>query len=292
MPSIDSDAYDDGTGFLGDLADSIERYPYKGKQQFISTLNQELDRRLSDPIEDTSEWVLFTGIDEKTFIRDFLDPLHHDTDTLTTDTTRFSSYDNFNNLLLVGIMSSDPPHAVVAPEFQTLLIETLKPMDLSEAIRTLSGSFTEGPSGRKAPDSSWAPRRVPRGRSKNWPTVVLEVAFTEPQSKLSSDVRYWLHQSQGEVKIVLTLTIDRRKPNILLEKWELLENRTQRIDISMDANKGINIRGGPLVIEFEKLFLRPADSPKETDIMIDTDGFKRLATRIWEEQEFLEMGWL
>lgn len=48
MPSSDSDTHDDGTGFLGDPDDSIVRYHYKGKQQFIRTLNKELDCRLAD----------------------------------------------------------------------------------------------------------------------------------------------------------------------------------------------------------------------------------------------------
>lgn len=57
----------------------------------------------------------------------------------------------------------------------------------------------------------------------------------------------------------------------------------------MGTNKRIRVDGGPLVIEFEKLFLRPSEYPKETDITIDTTMLEKLANAIWKEQEFAEM---
>lgn len=63
------------------------------------------------------------------------------------------------------------------------------------------------PHGAKQADNSWAPKRFPPGRSKKWPTVVIGVALgplntdseaateSEAQSKLETDVRFWLGQS-------------------------------------------------------------------------------------------------
>lgn len=287
MPSTDSDTNDYGTGFLGDLQPSIKRYSYKGKQQFASTLNKEFNGKASDSIENMSEWVLFTGIDEETFVQDFL----NSADETDEWTENWTSFDSSHNLLLIRIPLS--PHEVAADTFKKLLLFALQPMGLENALQRLSRTDTEGPSGRKQADGSWAPRRVPIGRSRNWPSVVLEVALSEAQSKLSSDVRYWLHQSQGDVKIALTLTINRQKPEIILEKWELQndrQHRTQRVKISMGANKRITVSDGPLVIDFEKLFLRPSETPEKTDTEIDTDMLKELATMIWEQQGFVEMG--
>lgn len=123
------------------------------------------------------------------------------------------------------------------------------------------------------------------------PTVVLEVALSETQSKLSSDMRFWLNQSHGSVKVFLTLAIKYKGPQITLEKWELRNDRqhqTRRVDISVGTNKQIRVDGGPLVIEFEKLFLRPAEDAREDDITINTDIFEELATEIWKEQEFVK----
>lgn len=41
-------------------------------------------------------------------------------------------------------------------------------------------------------------------------------------------MRLWLHESQGDVKIVLTLAINRQMPEIVIEKWELNDNRPYR----------------------------------------------------------------
>ena len=68
----------------------------------------------------------------------------------------------------------------------------------------------------------------PRGRDRNWPTVVLEVAVSESQSKIQSDVRFWSWKSQDKVSLVFTLTVDRQNPRIVIEKWEPAGDREHR----------------------------------------------------------------
>lgn len=290
MPSIDSIPKGHGTGFLGNLEPSIKRFPYQGKRQFNNIMKQEFQRRAqsSDPIEKWSEWVLFTDLDEETFTRDFLNSAN-ETHQIDDWTANCPSYDSSLRLLLTKMPLS--PHEVALQVFETLLFSALKPMELHRAVRLLRSTTVDGTSGRKEPDGSWAPHRLPRGHPKNMPTVVLEVALSETQSKLSSDVRFWLNQSHGGVKVVLTLAISRKGPTITLEKWELRndrQHRTGRVDISMGANKRIRVDGGPLVIKFEKFFLRPAEDAREGDITINTDMLEELATEIWKEQEFVE----
>jgi hypothetical protein len=291
MPSTDLITHDYGTGFLGDLEHSIKRFPYQGKRQFNNIMKQEFQRRAhsSDPIDKWSEWVLFTDLDEEAFTRDFL---HSTNETHQIDdwTANCPSYDSSLRLLLTKMRLS--PHEVASHIFETLLLSALRPMGLHRAIRLLGNTTVCGTSGRKEPDGSWVPHRPPRGHPKNMPTVVLEVALSETQSKLSSDVRFWLNQSHSSVKVVLTLAIDRKEPRITLEKWELWndrQHRAGRVNISIDTNKRIRVDGGPLVIEFEKLFLRPAEDAREGDIKIGTGMLEELATEIWKEQEFVEM---
>lgn len=54
-----------------------------------------------------------------------------------------------------------------------------------------------GEEGTKKPDKQYRSIRIPRGRTKDWPTVVLEVALSETTRKVIRDVKYWLRQSQG-----------------------------------------------------------------------------------------------
>lgn len=291
MSSTDCIANDHGTGFLGDLEPSIKRFPYQGKRNFNEIMKQEFQKRAqsSDPIEKWSEWVLFTDLDEKTFTRDFLNST---TDTHRIDdwTVNCPSYDSSLRLLLTKIRLA--PHEVAASLVDRLVCRALTSMGLDRAIRQLRRTTVFGTTGGKMEaDGSWAPRHPPRSHPRDMPTVVLEAALSETQSKLSSDVRFWLNQTHGAVKVVLTLAINRKGPQITLEKWELRDDRqhrTGRVDISMGTNKRIRVDGGPLVIEFEKLFLRHAEYAREGDITFDTDMLEELATGIWEEQEFVD----
>jgi hypothetical protein len=103
------------------------------------------------------------------------------------------------------------------------------------------------------------------------------------------DVRFWLHQSNGDVKVVVTLQINRQTPETTIEKWELQNDRQrcmQQFIISKSKNQQIIVRNDPLVIQFASLFLRPASIPKETDINVDAGKLQLLATNIWDEQGF------
>jgi hypothetical protein len=287
MSSTNSTTNDHGTGFLGNLEPSIKRFPYQGKRQFNKIMNQEFQRRseLTDPIEKWSEWVLFTDIDEETFTHDFPE----DSERKTNDwTTSPASYDSSLCLLLARIALL--PHEVASGRFGWLLISALIPMGLERGIVPFGSATVYGTGGVKQPDSSWAPR-LTGGKLRKKAALVLEVALSETESKLSSDVRFWLNQVHGDVKVVLTLAIEREGPGIVLEKWELRDGcpiRTGRVGISMDADKRARA-DGPLVIEFEKLFLRSAEDTREGDIVIDTDMLEDLATEIWEIQEFVEV---
>lgn len=60
----------------------------------------ELQRHQNAPAEDISEWVLFTGVDKSTLVRDFLEP-----STPWTD-AGWSSFDASQGLLLASTPNS------------------------------------------------------------------------------------------------------------------------------------------------------------------------------------------
>lgn len=115
-----------------------------------------------------------------------------------------------------------------------------------------SGKIIHGTTQSKQGDGGWAPKRPPHGHSKKWPAVVLEVAVSENYSKLFSDARFWLYESQGDVKIVLALAVNRESPEVTIEKWELRDNRihcSQNVNISKSqAGSIITVCGDPLAI--------------------------------------------
>lgn len=107
-----------------------------------------------------------------------------------------------------------------------------------------------------------------------------------------SDVRFWLYESQGDVNVVLTLIFNRQTIEITIEKRELQNGRirrTQITTISKSHSGSITVRNEPLVIEFDKLFLRSPETPKETNIYIECDKLEKLADAIWSAQD--PWGW-
>jgi hypothetical protein len=266
-----------GSGFLGDLAPTVRRFPYKGKEQFQDILGVEYDRLQDTP--DASQWVLFE-IDEQTFAQDFLSTSESSVDKSWT------SFDASRRLLLAKMAT--PEHTTASMAFHDALKAALEPMGLRKTLQPFSGTAIRGDRGGKRGDQGWGPFRPPRGRSRKWPTVVLEVAVSEPRSKLQSDVRFWLRESKGDVKVVFTLAVNRRTPEVTIEKWELENDRphrTQRVSVSKATSGQVTVRNDPLVIEFGKLFLREASMPKEKDIVIDKDELQDIATSVWLVQD-------
>ncbi|KAL4782809.1 hypothetical protein BJX76DRAFT_368903 [Aspergillus varians] len=266
-----------GRGFLGCLTPSVvQHYPYRGKEQFLDDFQHAIDAT-----SHTTEWFLVTGVNSEIFTREFLE----------SDNRPFSSwcsYDAELELLLLRMIKS-AAHEAAAEAFQTMLIEAIAPTGMSHSLQALGGATRFAIIGNKEPDKSWVPFRIPRGRSNNWPSVVLEVAYSETTAKLQSDIRYWLRASQGDVKIVFTLKIARNKPRITIEKWEINENGRVHLEtqVTISRNGGsVIIYGSPLTIGFEKLFLRPPSIPRERNIEIDENGLEFLATAIWHQQRF------
>lgn len=266
-------------GLLADISPNIRRYPYINLNQFKEIMNQEYARLQDD--KDASEWVLFE-IDKKTFTRDFL--LNPDPDKLLKNS--WSSFDAVESLLLAMGMTKE--HSLASVAFGQMLTDALAPMSLNHALQAYPGVEIEGDTRNKIPDNSWSPKRLPRSRSDKWPAVVLEVAVSESQPKLQSDIRFWLRESQGDVRIALALTVDRKRPHILIEKWETQDgrpHRTQKVTVYKGGNNCVYV-SGLLTIEFEKLFLRAIDTPKEADIHFSEDALKILAETIWVPQRF------
>ena len=124
--------------------------------------------------------------------------------------------------------------------FGNELIKVLIPMGLRFALQTYSGATIKDDENWKQGDNGWAPNRPPPGHDRKWPTVVLEVAVSESQSKLQSDVRFWLREGQEKVKLVFTLAVDRNSPKITIDKWEPEGHRevcTQHVTVYQGAHK-------------------------------------------------------
>ena len=155
----------------------------------------------------------------------------------------------------------------------------------------------------KEGDSAYRPHSF-RPNETDWPTIVIEAGVSESLRRLRFDASWWLTESGGDVKIVIIISIQRAKSRLQIEKWEhapcrrLLPLRTpnnnhnnfirqlptkvQQITIISNAVAGapLPVTGAPLVLEFDKIFLRPAVLP-ETDITFTAQELSTWAAGIW-----------
>ncbi|KAL4761713.1 uncharacterized protein BDW70DRAFT_149768 [Aspergillus foveolatus] len=246
-----------GRGFLGYLTPAvIPHCNYRGRDQFLDDYKQG-----ETTIGKENEWLLVTE---------------------TSPFSRWAAYDRELEVLLIR-MTKHLAHESASRTFNTILLDAIDPMGLKYSLVQIGSSTHFGAGGAKEADEAWTPEHVPRDRSHTWPSVVLEVAYSETPAQLQSGVRLRHRESQGDVKST---------PQITIEKWEEMEKstngrfqRTQKTVIMRNFG-GIRFTGAPLVIAFHKIFLRPPNNPKEQDVVLNHNQLEFLAETIWDQQQF------
>jgi hypothetical protein len=89
-----------------------------------------------------------------------------------------------------------------------------------DAIHARGAAAHHAELGSKCADSAYTALQLPFGRTPEWPSIVVEVAYADSASKLLSDVRFWdTVAPAGEVVLVVPIAVARERPEIVLEKW-------------------------------------------------------------------------
>lgn len=86
----------------------------------------------------------------------------------------------------------------------------------------MTTTFQVGISGKQA-DDCLLPRirQGSFGETCGWPTLVIESGVSESLTKLHHDAKWWFESSDGQVRYVIILCIDRARKTILLQKLQL-----------------------------------------------------------------------
>jgi hypothetical protein len=155
-------------------------------------------------------------------------------------------------------------------------------------IRVLcAGSKGKQPNGCVLPLS-----RLQRGREQ-WPTMVIESGVVASLPRLREDARWWLRNSQGQVRIALVIGIHRQSRKLVFEKWEqqkpaLTHQLPRQPEASPQAHAAQTIEispepayEAPLVLPFEELLDRPRQG-KETDIVLTKERLRESLHFVWE----------
>ncbi|OJI97990.1 hypothetical protein ASPVEDRAFT_880478 [Aspergillus versicolor CBS 583.65] len=263
------------------LPSTTVEYEYQGKQHLLDVVERTRETSWKET------HIIFTGLDPQTF--------EHEIEN--TDCRRINqSFDTYLpqfGLLLLEMPASDV-HETTSNRLNLMIMEAL-PRRLRRALSMRGETGYQSATRQKCADQAYVPKRLPSGRSNHWPSMVIECGWSETRAKLERDCRWWLHDSDGDVKIALSISVHMRRKQIIIQKWESFQLQTragqaqtgerlaQTIVLSQVRDHPIRLTGPPLRLEFDKVFLRqPLPTQGEHDIEITAEDLRFLAQDIWQ----------
>jgi len=160
-------------------------------------------------------------------------------------------------------------------------------------------------------DQGFGPK-LERASEHCFPTVIIEVGYSQSWAALRMKMAFWFDISGGDVKIVLVIKPNAAAKQITIEQWKL-GNRTSRLGatttrlssfqlhqpvcvqlITITQNPTIgdtdpdrfnpacyDVTRGDLVLDFIDVYLRQPISP-ETDIIMDERFLQSTAAEYWK----------
>ncbi|KAJ5980112.1 hypothetical protein N7481_007410 [Penicillium waksmanii] len=208
------------------------------------------------------------------------------------------------SLQILIITMPSRPHEEAASSFDILIAALAKEMKVYRRLANCGSTLVETPDRSKQADRSWQPTR---SQSK-FPTVALEVGFSETTAKLERDIAWWINTSKGNIRMGLTIDI-KRSGSIEIKSWTpafmpvpshvyitahgrpVVERHisdpppprmTQRIFITRGRD-GCNptIEGGDLIIPFHALMLEQAGDGEHDFVLTTELLLQDLAERVW-----------
>lgn len=202
------------------------------------------------------------------------------------------SADLKDKILLIETMVS-LKHELIAREVEFKIKRKAENM----GIVLLSGGGTTVQSGNyvKQPDCSFFPKPA---HLRTWPTLVVEVGWSETEQKLAVDAQGWLEAQGSQTNLVLTIKVERACQKITVRMWEKREPRraTRSSQISAVATQQTEITysngsttvTGEIQLPFDQVFDRPPNpnKPIERDITLSRQDLIDIAEEGWEAHGF------
>jgi hypothetical protein len=198
------------------------------------------------------------------------------------------------NTLIIKVPT--PEHESAIYKISTDFASRFTRMGLSDItdLKGLGASTYKGLSVRKEADSCWRPLAT-RPHPMDWPTLIVEVGVSQTLRMLRNCAKWWISNSQGQVKIVLLVKLNRAQRAIHIEKWEcttvtpryntrsnhlptLTATQIQTFDIN--ANGVVTGDPPPLILHFQNILLRQP-IPPEQDLIYTTQDLQGWANSIW-----------
>lgn len=264
------------------VTENTNFYHWKDKDDFLAVRDSEISQYTADRSGRASQYFVFLNVSKKIFNLYFADSNDNQFDA--------DSYYHKEEAIVIKMIS--PMHETAHLVFFATLVAKLGDMKMEKKLQPIGASTTKTNGRDKEPDQSYRPISLPKGRSRQWPSVTVEVGFSESRTKLANDARWWLTESAGYVKSIITIFIRKVRKEITFEVWSLVPGpngmfpRVTYRTVLCQEKDGDNIEMSnevAMTIPFESLFLRLAEGPIERDVEFEKDDLKYIADRVWDE---------
>ena len=228
---------------------------FRGARAFKAACTKR-EQNFRDGLMELNEYIRFTGVSLE--------------DMKTVDRVRRSLvkmcclYDAAEEVLIVKLMVGFG-HQSASIALLLAFAYKLRDLGLRKEIECIGSTRFGGPRRHKEPDQSFKPIRT-RPAPGAWPSLTFEIGFSESSNQLRNDARFWLIQSQLQVRIVVIVHIDRVRKEIQIERWEVINS--QRVHCanvvyppSVDCVQRIELKEGgvyvgpPLELALDKFLM-------------------------------------
>ncbi|KAK2796325.1 hypothetical protein FQN51_009415 [Onygenales sp. PD_10] len=260
------------------LPPDVSEYEYSGLDHLTEMTERAYDHFVANNTQ--SPFVIFTNFPPEEF-EQYKDNFKDAVD-----------YSPHLQLLILTMVSS--PREAASRVFDGLVRDKARENGVRRKLSPRGSTRTETPDRQKQADGSWIPHELPPGRTRQWPSVALEVGYSESREKLKRDMEFWLNTSND---VQMTLSIDIRRPsgNIFFTTWKrgiLIPPRTSsnpepqamqeiKIERGRAGQQQLNITGGnSLVIPFQSIMLRQPGQG-EGDFVFTREDLLEVAGEVW-----------
>ncbi|KAJ5533888.1 hypothetical protein N7527_000142 [Penicillium freii] len=216
-------------------------------------------------------------------------------------------------LQILIITMPGQPHEEAATSFEAMISTLAEEMKVWRRVAGCGATRIDTPDRSKQADRSWKPAR----QGRKFPTVVLQVGFSETTAKLEKDIAWWINESKGEVRMGVTVDIKRRSGCIEIKSWtpafepslhrdhvtasgrHVVKRHTNDLPLPQIAQRVLfkrgrdssvpTIEGEGLTIPFNTLLLDEPGEGERDFVLTAEMLLHQLAERVWDAIDDAEM---
>ncbi|KAJ6188172.1 hypothetical protein N7519_003080 [Penicillium mononematosum] len=269
------------------LPSTTRRYKYVGIKQCIMIMCEEIYRYDREERGGSPKpHFIIECVDERSFLECFV---NSEEKVLTLS---WETYDHVSQFVILEVGSLI--HENAKDRFDMIFFSWAKSFrDTASAedafIVPTNRRHVRGETMSNKGDISWMP--IGRERANvEWPTLVGEVAWSEPRQKLLKDIEFWLKNSNGQVKVAITITVH-VNGRITIEQWttklrpdgSMNLQTTQKMEIVRNPAPNCPRISGQFKLQFCDIFLREKKGAK-TDFVLTESDLEDIAGVVWANQ--------